>query len=82
MGLKGTLIFIGASKYSGDCYRAVFMKEVVKLSGFILLIVGTLGLVINEFVFDWGRAATITFAAFNSVGLATLAIIYRGMRKT
>ena len=82
MGLNGTLIFIGASKYSSNYYRAVFMKEVVKLSGFILLIIGTLGLVINEFVFDWGRAATITFAAFNSAGLATLAITYGGMRKT
>lgn len=58
------------------------MKEIVKLSGFILLIIGTLGLVINEFVFDWGRAATITFAALNGAGLATLAITHRGMRKT
>jgi hypothetical protein len=58
------------------------MKEVVKLSGFILLIIGTLGLLINEFVFDWGRAATITFAAFNIAGFATLAVTHWGMRKT
>ncbi len=58
------------------------MKEVVKLSGFILLIIGTLGLLINEFVFDWGRAATITFAAFNITGFATLAVTHWGMRKT
>jgi hypothetical protein len=58
------------------------MKEVVKLSGFILLIVGTLGLLINEFVFDWGRTATITFAALNIAGLATLAVTLRGMRNT
>ena len=57
------------------------MKEVVKISGFILLIIGTLGLLINEFVFDWGRAATIIFAASNIAGLATLAITLRGMRK-
>jgi len=50
------------------------MKEVVKLSGFILLIIGTLGLIITEFIFDWGRAATLTFAALNVVGLATLAL--------
>jgi hypothetical protein len=58
------------------------MKEVIKLSGFILLIIGTLGLIINEFVFDWGRAATITFAAFNIAGLATLAVTLRSMRNT
>ena len=62
--------------------RSLYMKEVVKLSCFILLIIGTLGLLINEFVFDWGRAATITFAAFNTAGLATLAITLRGMRNT
>ena len=56
------------------------MKEVVKLSGFILLIIGTLGLLINEFVFDWGRSATIIFAVFNIAGLATLAVTLRGMR--
>ena len=57
------------------------MKEVVKISGFIILIIGTFGLLINEFVFDWGRAAAITFAAFNIAGLATLAVTHRGMRK-
>jgi len=57
------------------------MKEVVKSSGFILLIIGTLGLLINEFIFDWGRAATITFAALNIAGLAALATTQRGIKK-
>ena len=57
------------------------MREVVKLSGFILILIGTLGLLINEFAFDWGRAATITFAVFNIAGLASLAITQGGMRK-
>lgn len=56
------------------------MRKVTKLSAFILLIIGTTGLLINEFVFDWGRAATITFAAFNIAGLAALAVTLRGMR--
>jgi hypothetical protein len=34
------------------------MKQVVKLSAFILLAIGTLGLLINEFIFDWGSAYT------------------------
>ena len=35
---------------------------------------GTLGLLITEFVVDQGRPYTLTFAAINAVGLATLAI--------
>ena len=57
------------------------VKEVAKLSGFILIIIGTLGLLINEFIFDWGSTATITFAAVNVVGLAILAFTYWGMKK-
>ena len=57
------------------------MREVAKLSAFILLIIGTLGLLINEFIFDWGRTATLTFAALNVVGLAILAYTYWGMKK-
>ncbi len=57
------------------------VKEVVKLSGFILIIIGTLGLLINEFIFDWGSTATITFAAVNVVGFAILAFAFWGMKK-
>ena len=57
------------------------MREIAKLSAFILLIIGTLGLLINEFVFDWGGTATLTFAALNVVGLAILAYTYWGVKK-
>ena len=57
------------------------MKQVVKLSAFILLAIGTLGLLINEFIFDWGSIATLTFAALNIVGFAILAYTYWGMEK-
>jgi len=50
------------------------MKELPKLIGFCLLAVGTLGLLITEFAVDSGRPYTLTFAAINVVGLATLAI--------
>ena len=49
------------------------MREVTKLSAFILLLIGTTGLLINEFVLDWGRVATLSFAAINVVGLIILA---------
>ena len=52
------------------------MREVAKLTAFILLIIGTIGLLVNEFIFDWGRVGTLVFAVFNVIGLATLAIMY------
>ena len=45
----------------------------VKMSVFVLIVIGTLGLLLNELVFDWGRVATIIFAICNLVGLAALA---------
>ena len=48
----------------------------MKLLAFILLIIGTIGLLLNEFLFDWGTVATIIFAACNLIGLITLAISY------
>jgi hypothetical protein len=45
------------------------------------LVIGTLGLLINEFIFDWGTTATLTFAALNAVGLAILAYTYWGLKK-
>ena len=57
------------------------MGEVIKLLAFILLIIGTLGLLINEFAFDWGRVATIVFAIVNLTGLAMLAAKYIRMKK-
>ncbi|MFC2013141.1 hypothetical protein ACFLUE_02520 [Chloroflexota bacterium] len=45
----------------------------MKLTAFILLIIGTIGLLFNEFVFDWGRIVTIILAVCNLIGLATLA---------
>ena len=57
------------------------MKEIAKLCAFILLIIGTAGLLLNEFAFDWGSIATITFAAANILGLAVLALVFWGMKK-
>ena len=57
------------------------MKGNVKLSGFILLIIGTLGLLANEFIFDWGTLATVTFAVVNVVGFALLGFAHWGMKQ-
>ena len=39
---------------------------------FVLLFVGTFGLLANEFILDLGRTATLVLAAFNVVGLVIL----------
>jgi len=57
------------------------MKGAFMLSAFILLIIGTLGLLINEFVFDWGRVATLIFATMNVIGLVMLGCRLRRSRK-
>lgn len=57
------------------------MREVAKLTAFILLIIGTLGLIVNEFIFDWGSIVTLTFAAVNIAGLAILAYAFWGRKK-
>jgi hypothetical protein len=48
------------------------MREALKTASFIAIFIGTIGLLLNELIFDWGRTATIAFAAANLVGLATL----------
>lgn len=37
------------------------MKQTIALFAFALLIIGTLGLLLNEFVFNWGQTATLIF---------------------
>jgi len=57
------------------------MVEAGRITAFVLLIIGTLGLLTNEFILDWGRPATVTFAALNFLGLAILALATWGIKK-
>jgi hypothetical protein len=50
--------------------------KTLKLIALILLFIGTAGLLMNEFLLHWGRAATLTFAGISSIGFANLAIAY------
>lgn len=52
------------------------MRKKIELGAYVLLVIGTLGLLMNEFVFAWGRPGSLIFAAVNVVGLAALGIIY------
>lgn len=47
------------------------------LSAFVLLIIGTIGLIANEFAFHWGTTATLVFAALNIIGLVMLGLKLR-----
>jgi len=49
------------------------VSDALRLSGFVLAAIGTLGLLLNEFVLDTGRAVTLLFAALDLVGLLILA---------
>ncbi|MFC1915349.1 hypothetical protein ACFLW4_01450 [Chloroflexota bacterium] len=57
------------------------MKDFLKISGFILIIIGTLGLLLNEFVWEHSSSRTIIFAVVNFVGLVNLTFAHFGMRK-
>ena len=50
------------------------MREVTKLGAFVLLSAGTIGLLASEFVCDFGRLATLTFASMSLIGLVTQGI--------
>lgn len=47
-----------------------------RVIGFALILIGTIGLLINEFIFDWGSVATLTFAVMNLAGFSILIYIY------
>ena len=57
------------------------MRKAIELSAFVFLLVGTLGLLMNEFMFDWGRPATLIVAAANVMGLLALGFAYWGMKQ-
>ena len=57
------------------------MREFIHRIAFILLIIGTIGLLVNEFVTGWGRGATITFACLNVLGFVLLAFTARSIGK-
>ena len=55
------------------------MRNFIKISGFILIVVGTAGLLLNEFVWEHSSTRTIIFAVVNFVGLVNLAFAHFGL---
>lgn len=56
------------------------MGDYARVGGFTLIFIGTLGLLFNEFVLEWGRLATVIFALLNILGLALLAFSIKRRR--
>jgi len=57
------------------------MKNFLRITAFILIIVGTAGLLLSEFVWEHSSPRTIIFAVVNFVGLVSLGFASFGMRR-
>ena len=56
------------------------MRKFLKTTAFILIIIGTAGLLLNEFVWEHSSTRTIIFAVVDFIGLVDLAFAHFGMR--
>lgn len=56
------------------------MRNFIKITAFILIVVGTAGLLLSEFAWEHSSTRTIIFAVVNFVGLASLAFAHFAMR--
>ena len=56
------------------------MRSFIKITAFILIIIGTIGLLLNEFAWEHSSSRTIIFAVVNFVGLVNLAFAHFAMR--
>ena len=57
------------------------LKQIIKLSGFVLIFTGTVGLLLNEFILTHSSSCTIIFAVVNLVGFANLAFAHFVLRR-
>ena len=48
------------------------MRNILKITAFILIFIGTAGLLLNEFAWEQSTTRAIIFAVVNVVGLVTL----------
>ena len=64
-------------------YHAIInveMRNFLKIAAFILIIIGTIGLLLNEFVWEHSSTRIVIFAVVNFVGLTNLAFVHFGMK--
>jgi len=58
------------------------MRNIIIIIASILIVIGTAGLLLNEFAWEQSSTRTIIFAVVNFVGLVSLAFAHFGMRKS
>lgn len=56
------------------------MKNFIKITAYILIVIGTAGLLLNEFVWEHSSTRTIIFAVVNFVGLVNLGFASFGLK--
>ena len=56
------------------------MRNIIIIIGSILIVIGTAGLLLNEFAWEQSSTRTIIFAVVNFVGLVSLALGHFGIR--
>ena len=59
----------------------MYLRNFIKISAFILIIIGTAGLLLNEFGWEHSSTRTIIFAVVNFVGLVNLAFAHFALRE-
>ena len=59
---------------SASCYNSLEMKDRVKALGYILIGLGTLGLLLNEFALEGLTAFTLTATGVDIIGFALLIV--------
>jgi hypothetical protein len=57
------------------------MKNFIMISALILIIIGTAGLLLNEFAWEHSSTRAIIFAVVNFVGLVNLAFSHFGLKE-
>jgi hypothetical protein len=58
------------------------MKRFIEITAFVLIIAGTAGLLLNEFVWEHSSTRTIIFGIVDFVGLVNLVFARFGMRQS
>jgi hypothetical protein len=57
------------------------LRNFIKISGFVLVVIGTAGLLLNEFAWTHSSTRTIIFAVVNLVGLVDMAFAHFGIEQ-
>ena len=61
--------------------QSLVLEDFVRICGFVQIAIGTVGILLNEFVWNTSSNSAIIFAVVGFIGLVNLAFAHFGMRK-